>query len=125
MSRRLRRLTPGLRPLPLSNRSKRIANKAADIDVACSVAEVANYFYGWYDDVLQAKDMPTIDPPQDGPCVLCGRQLVTDDVRTTSLMPTGQYAARCYFYRTHRTCAEKWPHVADRIVLDAIRRNGD
>jgi hypothetical protein len=42
-------------------------------------------------------------------------------------MYSGQYAARSYFYRTHRTCAEDdATHTAmDGIVLNMIERNGD
>lgn len=87
-----------------------------------------NAFYGWYDDATQAKDRPTYDPPHNAPCPFCGCAIDEEnDVRTHSLMYVGEYAARSYFYRTHRTCAEKDPtHTAmDGFILDMIARNGD
>lgn len=91
-----------------------------------------NAFYGWYDDASQPPDQPTYDPPHDGPCLYCGKPLLPDDVRTHSLMYAGQYGARSYFYRTHRTCDE-WASIKgsdlqvhkDGTVLDMILRNGD
>ena len=84
-------------------------------------------FYGWYDDATQARDNPTYDPPHDAPCLFCGFPISADDVRTHSTFYVGQYAARSYFYRTHRTCAENDPtHTAmDGFILDMIQRNGD
>lgn len=84
-----------------------------------------NAFYGWFDDAEQAN--PTYEPPHDGPCLYCGRAIHAGDVRTHSLMYAGQYAARSYFYRTHRSCDEAKGDVTalDSIVLDMIRRNGD
>jgi hypothetical protein len=87
---------------------------------------VGNQFYGWYDDATQPADKPSYDPPHDGPCLICGEPISSDDVRTTSLLGLEQYAARCYFYRTHRTCADRhlgaWP---DGFIIDMIARNGD
>lgn len=82
-------------------------------------------FYGWFDDPTQTE--PTYEPPRDAPCPFCGKPIYSGDVRTHSLMYAGQYAARSYFYRTHRTCAETDPtHTAmDGFILDMIRRNGD
>lgn len=85
-------------------------------------------FYGWFDDSTQTE--PSYSPPLGGPCPLCGRTitLITDDVRTHSLMYQGeQYAKRSYFYRTHRTCAEQdeTKTAADGFILDMIARNGD
>lgn len=87
----------------------------------------AQKFYGWYDDASQARDEPTIDPPHDAPCPFCGSAITDADVRTHSLMYRGQYAARSYFYRTHRTCAEKDASGTgmDGFILDMIQRNGD
>jgi hypothetical protein len=84
-----------------------------------------NVFYGWFDDPDQ--EQPTYDPPRTAPCPFCGFAINSSDVRTHSLMYQGQYAARSYFYRTHRTCAEKDPtHTAmDDLILEMIARNGD
>lgn len=71
---------------------------------------------------------PSYDPPHDAPCLFCGKPVTADDVRTHSLMYAGAiYAKRSYFYRTHRTCAEKdSTHTArDGIVLEMIAANGD
>lgn len=84
-------------------------------------------FYGWFDDATQ--DGPTYSPPLGGPCPLCGKNLIvfSDDVRTHSLMYQGQYAKRSYFYRTHKSCAERdtTKIAADGFILDLIARNGD
>lgn len=85
-------------------------------------------FYGWFDDAEQKE--PTYDPPLGGPCPLCGRFMVPmeQDVRTHSLIYKGLvYAKRSYFYRTHRTCAEKdqTRTAGDGFILDLIARNGD
>lgn len=84
-----------------------------------------NKFYGWFDDADQTT--PSYEPPRDAPCPFCGTAVHAEDVRTHSLMYQGQYAARSYFYRTHRTCAQKDPtHTAmDGFILDMIARNGD
>ena len=84
-----------------------------------------NLFYGWFDDADQVE--PSYEPPRDAPCPFCGRPVTADDVRTHSLAYVGQYAARSYFYRTHRTCAERdaTQSAADGFVLDMIARNGD
>ena len=85
----------------------------------------SNNIYGWFDDPDQSD--PSCEPPRDAPCLFCGSAIYAADVRTHSLMYQGQYAARSYFYRTHRTCAEKDPtHAAmDGFVMDMIARNGD
>ena len=84
-----------------------------------------NTFYGWFDDPEQPT--PTYEPPRDAHCPLCGRAVHGEDVRTHSLMYQGEYAARSYFYRTHRTCAEGDPTrtAMDGFILDMIARNGD
>ena len=84
-------------------------------------------FYGWYDDASQSSDKPSFDPPHSGPCPFCGVAIRAGDVRTHSLMYAGQYAARSYFYRTHRTCAEadQTGVGMDNFILDMIKRNGD
>lgn len=85
-------------------------------------------FYGWFDDADQQE--PSYNPPLGGPCPLCGRHMVVmeQDVRTHSLMYQGKvYGKRSYFYRTHKTCAEKDPThtAADGFILELIARNGD
>jgi hypothetical protein len=83
-----------------------------------------NRFYGWFDDPEQTD--PTYEPPRDAPCPFCGGPVNADDVQTPSLLYTGQYAARSYFYRQHKTCAEKFaPLNMDGFILDMIARNGD
>lgn len=84
-----------------------------------------NIIYGRFDDAEQRE--PSYEPPKDAPCLFCGTAIHADDVRTHGLMHVGQYAARSYFYRTHRTCAENdLTHTAmDGFVLDMIQRNGD
>ena len=84
-------------------------------------------FYGWYDDASQSSDKPSFDPPRNAPCPFCGVAIRAGDVRTHSLMYAGQYAARSYFYRTHRTCAEadQTGVGMDNFILDMIKRNGD
>lgn len=84
-----------------------------------------NVFYGWYDDSDQGE--PTYEPPRDAPCPFCGFPVHGDDVRTHSLMYRGEYAARSYFYRTHRTCAEtdKTHGAMDGFILDMIKRAGN
>ena len=85
----------------------------------------AQKIYGWFDDATQTE--PTYDPPSAAPCLFCGKPVSSDDVRTHCLIYTHQYAARSYFYRTHKSCAEtdKTHTAMDGIVLDMIRRNGD
>ncbi len=85
-------------------------------------------FYGWFDDVDQKE--PSYNPPLGGPCPLCGRTMVVmeQDVRTHSLMYAGKvYGKRSYFYRTHKTCAERddTRTAADGFILELIARNGD
>lgn len=82
-----------------------------------------NLIFGWFDDAAQKA--PSHDPPHDAPCLFCGSAIHAEDVRTHSLMYAGEYAARSYFYRTHRTCADRNSDTAvDGIVLDMIARNG-
>lgn len=85
----------------------------------------ANAIYGWFDDPDQTE--PSYTPPRGAPCLFCGSPVTADDVRTHSLMYQGQYAARSYFYRTHRTCAERdqTETAMDDFVLEMIGRNGD
>jgi hypothetical protein len=90
--------------------------------------ETEQLFYGWFDDAEQAE--PSYSPPLGGPCPLCGKTitLTADDIRTHSLMyQAPQYAKRSYFYRTHRSCAERdtTNTAADDFILDLIARNGD
>jgi len=82
-----------------------------------------NAFYGWFDDADQST--PTYEPPRDGPCPYCGTPVSGDDVRTHSLFAPSQYAARSYFYRTHRTCAEVESSGADidAFILRMIAKN--
>lgn len=82
-----------------------------------------NAFYGWFDDSTQTE--PTYDPPHDAPCLFCGRPISADDVRTHCLTYADQYAARSYFYRTHRSCADSTHTAMDGRILDMIIRNGD
>ena len=89
---------------------------------------MTNQFYGWYDDATQAAGNPTYDPPHDGPCGFCGKAIEPDDVRTHSIMYLSpSYAKRAYFYRTHRTCAErdKSGIGMDDFIFEMIARNGD
>lgn len=80
-----------------------------------------NALVGWYDDPTQIE--PSHEPPRDAPCLFCGFRIGADDVRTHSLMYASQYAARSYFYRTHRTCDEaESPIAMDSFVLDLIKR---
>lgn len=87
-------------------------------------------FYGWYDDASQPREKPTYDPPRDGPCLCCGHPLRPDDMRTHSLMLM-EYAARSYFYRTHRSCHDELiragepPPYLDETIFAMIARNGD
>lgn len=84
-----------------------------------------NVFYGWFDDPTQTE--PSYEPPRDAPCGFCGHAVYAEDVRTHSLMYSGQYAARSYFYRTHSTCAQRdsTNSALDGFVLEMIARNGD
>ena len=85
---------------------------------------MSNVFYGWFDDAGQTT--PTSDIPDDGPCLFCGRPITATDVRSYAIMPVKDYARRSYFYRTHRTCAVKWPDKSmDEFIFDMIDRNGD
>lgn len=78
--------------------------------------------FGWFDDSDQTT--PSHDPPHDAPCIICGRAIVPDDVRTHSLMYVEGYGRRGYFYRTHRTCADV--HGApDGVILDMIASSGE
>lgn len=82
-------------------------------------------FYGYFDG---DENVPAYSPPRDAPCPFCGTAISPSDVRTHSVMYSAPaYAKRSYFYRTHRTCAEKDPtHTAmDGFILDMIARNGD
>jgi len=102
-----------------------------DRDAARMVQNVARpqqTFYGWFDDASQANNEPSYDPPHNAPCPYCGFAIGPGDVRTHSLMYQGkQYAKRSYFYRTHRTCAEKdqTQTAVDGFILEMIERNGD
>jgi hypothetical protein len=40
-------------------------------------------------------------------------------------MYQGEYGARSYFYRTHRSCADRNKIVMDGFVLEMIARAGD
>lgn len=83
-------------------------------------------FYGYFENPQDTA--PAYQPPRDAPCPFCGKPVHEDDVRTHNLMYQAKtYARRNYFYRTHRTCAEKDPtHTAmDGFILDMIARNGD
>lgn len=84
-------------------------------------------FYGWYDDASQANDNPTFEPPRNAPCPFCGVAIHPGDMRTHSLMYTEGYANRSYFYRTHRTCADRDQTGIgmDGFILDMIMHNGD
>jgi hypothetical protein len=84
-----------------------------------------NAVYGWFDDPGQ--ETPTYEPPRDAPCLFCAHLIHAGDVCTHSLTFQGDYAARSYFYRTHRTCAEtdSTGTAVDGIVIEMIRRNGD
>ncbi len=83
-----------------------------------------NAIYGWFDDLAQTE--PSHEPPRDAPCLYCGFQIHEADVRTHNLMFSHQYAARSYFYRTHRTCAEQDTSGVgmDGFVLNMIARSG-
>lgn len=100
-----------------------------DRDAARMVQRAENYqlFYGWFDDPTQTE--PTYSPPLDAPCPLCGHRIesFSGDVRTHNLMYVGAYAKRSYFYRTHKSCAEKETTgtAVDGFILDMIKRNGD
>jgi hypothetical protein len=87
--------------------------------------QTGNIFYGWFDDKGQQR--PTYEPPRDAPCPFCGHSVHADDVRTHNLMYQGEYAARSYFYRTHKTCDDGDPTntAMDGFILDMIARNGD
>lgn len=89
-----------------------------------------NAFYGWFDDATQTA--PLCEPPRDAPCLYCGKPIHKDDVRSVSLMYAGQYAARSYFYRIHKSCDEQnkaqrgnLSRGVDDVILDMIVRNGD
>jgi hypothetical protein len=84
-----------------------------------------NSFYGWFDDPRQLE--PTYEPPRDAPCPFCGLRIHAGDVRTHNLVYPRDYGARSYFYRTHRTCANRdQTHIAmDGFILDMIARAGD
>lgn len=91
-----------------------------------AVTRTGQQIYGYFED--PASETPDYDPPHDAPCLFCGTPVQAGDVRTHSLMYAGQsYAKRSYFYRTHRTCADKdLTHTAmDDFVLSMIERNGD
>ena len=90
-----------------------------------SSSQTGNLFYGWFDDRGQPR--PTYEPPRDAPCPYCGKPVHAENVRTHSLMYQGVYAARNYFYRTHRTCddADQSRTAIDAFILDMIERNGD
>ena len=81
-----------------------------------------NLIFGWFDDAGQTT--PSYDPPYDAPCLFCGIPIDPADVRTHSLIHPGEYAARSYFYRTHRSCADRdgAATAMDGFVLDMIAR---
>jgi hypothetical protein len=85
---------------------------------------IANVFYGWFDDANQTD--ATYDPPHPTICPLCGTPTTEDDVRTFNIMPLEGYAKRSYFYRTHKTCANKHgSDTSDEFIFGIIQRNGD
>ena len=84
----------------------------------------ANLIFGWFDDANQTE--PSHDPPRDAPCLFCGTAIDGADVRTHSLMYRDEYGARSYFYRTHRSCADREGDTAmDGVILDMIARTGN
>jgi hypothetical protein len=87
--------------------------------------QTGNIFYGWFDD--RGQQCPTYAPPRDAPCPYCGHPIHAEDVRTHNLMYQGQYAARSYFYRTHKTCDndDQTQTAMDGFILNMIARNGD
>lgn len=96
-----------------------------------SERSVEQIFYGYHEDAGPGR-APEYEPmaiEPFPPCPFCGARIDDPhDVRTHSLMYSSQsYAERSYFYRTHRTCAEKdQTHTAmDGFILDMIARNGD
>lgn len=92
---------------------------------------MSNKFYGWFDDPTQPANKPTYDPPHDAPCLYCGEDINADDVRTHSVMYVGKLRSRSYFYRTHKSCAERDKEKLgkstgmDGFVFDMIAFNGD
>jgi hypothetical protein len=82
-------------------------------------------FYGYFENAQETE--PAYEPPRDAPCPFCGKPVSSDDVRTHNLIHGDRtYAQRGYFYRTHRTCAEKFGSLSmDGFILDMIARNGD
>jgi hypothetical protein len=80
------------------------------------------HIFGWFDDEDQLT--PAYDPPRDAPCLFCGEPVTADDVRTHSIMYRDN--GKSYFYRTHRTCAEKDETGAalDGVVFDMIEKAG-
>ena len=95
------------------------------VNGVCPKVPTENIFYGWFDDADQTT--PSYEPPRDAPCLFCGTPIHADDVRTHNLMHGGEYAPRSYFYRTHRSCAERdQSHTAmDGFIIDMIARNGN
>lgn len=67
--------------------------------------------YGWFDSAEQTE--PVYEPPHDAPCLYCQKAITPSDVRTISIMGASPVAGhRSYFYRVHRTCANR--HGAKR-----------
>ena len=82
--------------------------------------------YGWFDDPKKAA---ASDPPHDAPCMICGKPVHANDVRTISIMMPQTAPFRSYFYRLHRTChaplSEHRRREIDAVVWDAIRHYRD
>jgi len=89
--------------------------------------------YGYYTDATQTT--PEYDPGLEAPCVICGKDLLPDDVRTISLMAVEDLKndedglhykpdTRSYFYRVHRSCheplSEEQRTKVDGLLIDAI-----
>lgn len=83
-------------------------------------------FYGYFEST-EPGAKPEYDPPRNAPCPFCGKPIIPNDVQTPSLMYAGEsYAKRSYFYRQHKSCAEKFaPLNMDDFILEMIARNGD
>lgn len=83
-------------------------------------------FYGYFEDP-SPDAVPEYDPPRNAPCPFCGVPVHALDVQSPSMMyASASYAQRSYFYRQHKSCAQKFaPLNMDGFILDMIARNGD
>lgn len=79
----------------------------------------AGTLLGYFD--YPGQEIPTYDPPHDGPCIVCGESL-NNPMKTISLSRADVEFPRSYFYRAHKVCYESDPRKADEIAFTILEK---